>query len=127
MAQAGGPLRAYCAYVNPESVQLEWPNRVAAATILNSEFSSGATIQQAFDALAGAGFTSPNYPSSTPGYTAAVTASYTGTGQLNTLSYGTNYQPYTETRGYNSLLQLTSMVTNGGTYSGCCVSIRRPN
>ncbi len=30
---------------------------VAAATIPNSEFSSGATVQQAFDALANAGYT----------------------------------------------------------------------
>jgi hypothetical protein len=51
-----------------------------------------------------------------------VTATYTGIGQLSTLNYGTNSQPYSETRGYNSLLQLTSMVTGGA--SGTLLSMQ---
>jgi len=88
-----------------------WDNQ---GRMTNMTYPSGPQLAYQYDAMGRLNqITSPNYPSSTQGYGAAVTATYTGTGQLSTLNYGTNYNPYAETRGYNSLLQLTSMVTTG--------------
>jgi hypothetical protein len=79
----------------------------------NMTYPSGPQLAYQYDAMGRLSqITSPNYPLG-QGNPTAVTATYTGTGQLSTLSYGTNSQPYWETRGYNSLLRLTSMPVGG--------------
>src|SRR6202522_4543601 len=93
------------------SATYAWDNQ---GRMTNMTYPSGPQLAYQYDAMGRLNqITSPNYPSSTPGYTAAVTATYTGAVQLSTLNYGTNYNQYTETRTYNSLLQIYTMVTTG--------------
>jgi RHS repeat-associated protein len=90
-----------------------WDNQ---GRMTNMTYPSGPQLAYQYDAMGRLSqITSPNYPSNQP---AAVTATYTGIGQLSTLNYGGQY----ETRGYNSLLQLTSMVTGG--VSGTLLSMQ---
>jgi YD repeat-containing protein len=72
--------------------------------------------------------TSPNYPTSVQGYTAFVSATYTAANQLSSLQYGAgvNGGDYTETRSYNSLMQLTGLtnVAAFGAYNGTAVNMQ---
>jgi YD repeat-containing protein len=60
--------------------------------------------------------TSPNYPNSNQSYAATATATYTAASQLSTLAYGGGtYGPqFTETRTYNTLMQLTTLTNIAG-------------
>jgi YD repeat-containing protein len=80
----------------------------------NMTYPSGPQLAYQYDAMGRLSqITSPNYPSTTPGYTASVSAAYTAANQLSTLQYGAADQGiFTQSRSYNSLMQLTGLTTN---------------